>query len=1207
MKTKLLSVLMVFAMSLTAAMAAGAVYWVSPAGTGDGSSSGAASSDVLAVVTGATEAGDEVRFFAGEYSFSAPIVISAAKGLTLSGGYGAAGSEGGGETIIKNDPSLSSSHKLIDAKNSTLTIRDISFVGGFDNQSDGSVYTASGVFLNNCVTTVEDCRFSENGYRSGTKNKNGTNMGALGAYQGSLVVSGCDFRDNVSIDHNVNGAGNCARMRGGAVSGVAMTNTVILSSYFADNGINPYAPNSGGGGAVSVRESKYDVIIRDCVFTNNFSRTGVGDYLDPDTFAVFADDTSRGPYGGALALNDNTDTSVNISVVGCFFAANWCSSTHSVASEYDYGGTIYFGSNNGLISDCVFVDGGRVPYSEPAADAENRTSIRHIYNNAAGGVAVNGRNLTIRNSLFAGMERGEFVSANGAANITIVNSTFVKGKQNTVAPDTYSRTRSVLKVLDGSISARNSIFWDNISPLYNTSSGVTLYNCIIPEGTTVSGSGNISADPCFTDDRYFHTASLAGSYHGDYFGDEGSWYADEVHSPAIDAGASADDASEEPFPNGGIVNIGYDGGTDKASRSLLGDNPFVDPEVPSITVFPSDEAVGDSVAVRAMLLSLGSEECATVTVAWGAQDCGDELSAWSNTKVLPGSYTVGEEINCVIDGIIADESVCYRLFATLPNGTVCVSLANTGERGTIYFCASESIGTGDGLSIQNASSDIAAIIEKASSEEAGIVFLEGEYSLSEPITIASAKGLTLSGGYGADGSKDGGETIIKNDPSLSSSHKLIDAKNSTLTIRGISFVGGFDNQSDGSVYTASGVFLNNCVTTIEDCRFSENGYRSGTKNKNGTNMGAIGAYQGSLVVSGCDFRDNVSFDHNVNTPGNCARMRGGAIGVVAATNVSITSSYFADNGNNPYAANSGGGGAIAVRESQNNIYIGDCVFTNNFARTGIGEYDASTFDDSTRGPYGGALAISDNSNTKITIERCRFEANWANTSKAVGSEWQYGGTIYIANDATISNCEFINPGLVPYSEPPTDAENRASIRYLYNNSSGAIDIHVCKVTIKNSLIRGSQRGHVLSVNSSAAVNIINTTIVDTQHNSLAPDTYGRTRSVYKHQLGSASFVNCIIWDYQNLYNSSSGLSFSYSLAQTLQNGTGNLAANPKFKSPTQGNYNLGGYSPAKNAGNNDALTSDMTTDIEGKPRIYKGVVDLGCYESVVKPTILTLQ
>ncbi len=67
-------------------------------------------------------------------------------------------------------------------------------------------------------------------------------------------------------------------------------------------------------------------------------------------------------------------------------------------------------------------------------------------------------------------------------------------------------------------------------------------------------------------------------------------------------------------------------------------------------------------------------------------------------------------------------------------------------------------------------------------------------------------------------------------------------------------------------------------------------------------------------------------------------------------------------------------------------------------------------------------------------------------------------------------------------------------------------------------------------------------------------------------------------------------------------GTDNLNVNPQFVAPsaagnaptTAGNYRLTATSQAANAGNNGSVSA--ATDLDGKARIYGGVVDMGAYE-----------
>jgi len=50
-----------------------------------------------------------------------------------------------------------------------------------------------------------------------------------------------------------------------------------------------------------------------------------------------------------------------------------------------------------------------------------------------------------------------------------------------------------------------------------------------------------------------------------------SWVRDEVTSPCIDAGDPTGPIGHEPFPTGGIVNMGAYGGTAEASKSYFGE------------------------------------------------------------------------------------------------------------------------------------------------------------------------------------------------------------------------------------------------------------------------------------------------------------------------------------------------------------------------------------------------------------------------------------------------------------------------------------------------------------------------------------------------------------------------------------------------------------------------------------------------------------
>ena len=97
--------------------------------------------------------------------------------------------------------------------------------------------------------------------------------------------------------------------------------------------------------------------------------------------------------------------------------------------------------------------------------------------------------------------------------------------------------------------------------------------------------GNIDVDPCFAQAGYWDDKNtpedanddswIEGDYHlksqaGRWAIGSSSWMQDDVTSPCIDAGDNMSPIGLEPFPNGGVVNMGAYGGTTKASKSYFG-------------------------------------------------------------------------------------------------------------------------------------------------------------------------------------------------------------------------------------------------------------------------------------------------------------------------------------------------------------------------------------------------------------------------------------------------------------------------------------------------------------------------------------------------------------------------------------------------------------------------------------------------------------
>ncbi len=96
-------------------------------------------------------------------------------------------------------------------------------------------------------------------------------------------------------------------------------------------------------------------------------------------------------------------------------------------------------------------------------------------------------------------------------------------------------------------------------------------------------------------------------------------------------------------------------------------------------------------------------------------------------------------------------------------------------------------------------------------------------------------------------------------------------------------------------------------------------------------------------------------------------------------------------------------------------------------------------------------------------------------------------------------------------------------------------------------------------------------------------------------------TNCIIYgntgyDVGNLHMARAG----FCCSATNLPGAGNIATNPAFMAAAAADFRLQNGSPCINVGTNLPWMTGAT-DLAGNPRIYFGIVDIGCYEFVPEP------
>jgi len=278
----------------------------------------------------------------------------------------------------------------------------------------------------------------------------------------------------------------------------------------------------------------------------------------------------------------------------------------------------------------------------------------------------------------------------------------------------------------------------------------------------------------------------------------------------------------------------------------------------------------------------------------------------------------------------------------------------------------------------------------------------------------------------------------------------------------------------------------------------------------------------------------------------------------------------------------GGGGGIYIVDC--NVSVKDCDINYNTA------------------PYGGGLYCWDSPGATIT--RCTISDNDAN-----GSGMAYGGGIYVfeslilIEDCRISrNSAMHGGGGVYFSGSDMD---------IYDNPL----LHNCLLTDNVA----GRDGGAISANWSAEPVISNCTIAGNR--VTGADGVGYGGGLYCSYNSYVEVINSIIWGNSAEQGSqvavSSGdeyvplpstLTISYSDVEggpggayveagcMLDWGIGTIDSDPQLVDPNGGDWHLGAGSPCIDAGDNTTVPPSVLTDLDGRPRIINGTVDMGAYE-----------
>jgi parallel beta-helix repeat protein/predicted outer membrane repeat protein len=326
--------------------------------------------------------------------------------------------------------------------------------------------------------------------------------------------------------------------------------------------------------------------IQNCTISGNQStRTGGGIYIswsEPEIInCIISGNIASGDdysSGGGLYSHASSPT-----LIGCTFSGN---------SAAQFGGGMYCeASDNGsspTLTNCTF-NSNSARSGGGLYDSEGKTVITNckFSTNSAkldGGAIYNNYNYsdqTLTNCVFSGnfavqAGGGIFNKTDPSSRSIITNCTFVGNlayNGRALACDSRSH------LSESNIQSVDCILWDGGDEIWNNDGSTITISytdlqggqaaCFDPCDAIVWDLGNIDADPLFADEdaNDFHLQSEAGRWDSN----SQSWVTDSNTSPCIDAGDWMTPVGNEPFPNGGRINMGAYGGTVEASKSYFGE------------------------------------------------------------------------------------------------------------------------------------------------------------------------------------------------------------------------------------------------------------------------------------------------------------------------------------------------------------------------------------------------------------------------------------------------------------------------------------------------------------------------------------------------------------------------------------------------------------------------------------------------------------
>lgn len=397
----------------------------------------------------------------------------------------------------------------------------------------------------------------------------------------------------------------------------SVTNGAIEDVTFA-NGYNVSTADavSKSGGGLYITGCTNLTISR-CIITNNIASGRKNTY-------------NKG--GGIYAQTSY------VTMEDCIVTKNKIQATLNNFSGYAWGGGIYVASGVWTIRNTIFWDneaygnnnGGSHGGGLDLAGGPHRLSNCLIAKNDCTGLASKSHR-----------SDGLRVGGTGALieNCTIVDN----GIYNAFSPPTPEGLRG-----NASTVVSNSILWGNGDDVVIVTE---IYYSCVEDGDNKGAAGCVDDDPQFVDSEHYHLRSVHGAYTNGFFSG-GSWHTSADTSPLIDACDTSIAPTNEPYPNGVVVNMGAYGNSTVASKSA----PM------AITNLAAYGISDTSATLKGKVVRMGSPDV-HVWFYWGWINGTNNAVAWQ-TNGYAGMVSSPSTISLTISNLTINSNYFFTCYAS---------------------------------------------------------------------------------------------------------------------------------------------------------------------------------------------------------------------------------------------------------------------------------------------------------------------------------------------------------------------------------------------------------------------------------------------------------------------------------------------------------------------------------------------------------------